>query len=119
QAFADPLGQPIPIDRLRAAVPADSVLLTYHVVADRTYAWAVRRSGISATTLEIGREALLAQTRAFRDALRTRSADTDRLAAALHARPLGPLSPRRGRAPIVVPHDVLHYVPFHALRSAS
>ena len=119
QAFADPLGQPLGVDRLRAAVPADSVLLAYHVVADRTYVWTVRRSGINATTLEIGREALLAQTRAFRDALRTRSADTDRLAAALHARLLGPVSLRRGEALIVVPHDVLHYVPFHALRSAS
>jgi CHAT domain-containing protein len=119
QAFADPLGQPLTADRLRAAVPADSVLLAYHVVADRTYVWAVRRAGITATTLEVGREPLLAQARAFREAIRNRSTDTERLATALHARLLGPLALRRGEALIVVPHDVLHYVPFHALRPAS
>jgi CHAT domain-containing protein len=119
QAFADPIGQPMAADRLRAGVPADAVLLSYHVLADRTYVWVVRRGGISAVTLDVGREALQAQARAFRDAIRARSPEVERLAAALHARLIAPLSLRRNEPASIVPHDVLHYVPFHALRSAN
>jgi CHAT domain-containing protein len=119
QAFADPIGQPLAADRLRAAVPADSVLLSYHVLADRTYVWVVRRGGINAVTLDVGREALQTQARAFREAIRARSPEAERLATALHARLIAPLSLRRNEPAIVVPHDVLHYVPFHALRSGT
>jgi len=70
-------------------------------------------------TLDTGRETLQAQTRAFRDAIRTRAPDAERLASALHARLIAPLSLRRNESVIVVPHDALHYVPFHALRAGS
>jgi CHAT domain-containing protein len=117
QAFADPLGRPLAAAALRAAVPSDTAVVAYHVVADRTYAWTIRRSGVTATTLEIGRAALREQARAFRSAVRDRAGDVERLGAALHGRLLAPLSLRPGEAIVVVPHDVLHYMPFHALRA--
>jgi CHAT domain-containing protein len=119
QAFADPLGRPLTAASLRAAVPNDTAVIVYHVLADRTYVWMIRRSAITATTLDSGRAALLEQARAFREAVRNRVPDAERRAAALHARLLAPLSLRAGEALIVVPHDVLHYVPFHALRGPA
>ena len=119
QAFADPLGQPLAAASLRAAVPSDTAVVVYHVLADRTYVWTIRRSAITATTLDSGRAALLEQARAFREAVRNRVPDAERRAAALHARLVAPLSLRAGEALIVVPHDVLHYVPFHALRGPA
>ena len=119
QALADPLGQPLAAAALRAAVPDDTAVVVYHVMADRTYAWTIRRSAITATTLDSGRPALLEGARAYREAVRNRTPDAGRLGAALHARLLAPLSLRAGEALIVVPHDVLHYVPFHALRGPA
>lgn len=119
QAFADPLGQPLAAASLRAAVPNDTAVIVYHVLADRTYAWTIRRSAITATTLDSGRTALLEGARAYREAVRARAPDAQGKAAALYARLLAPLSLRAGEALIVVPHDVLHYVPFHALRGPA
>src|SRR5256885_16204015 len=76
----------------------------------------MRRSAISATMPDIGGAALLEQARSLRQAIRDRTPETDRLAAALHARLLAPLSLRAGEALIIIPHSALHYVPFHALR---
>ncbi len=119
QAFADPLGRPLAAAAMRAAVPVDTAVIAYHVLADRTHAWTIRRSGITATTLEVGRATLREQANAFRAAARDRASDVERLGAALHGRLLAPLSLRPGEAIVVVPHDVLHYVPFHALRTAG
>jgi CHAT domain-containing protein len=94
-------------------------VIVYHVLPERTYVWTIRRSAITATTLDSGRAALLEQTRAFREAVRNRGSDAEGRATALHARLLAPLSLRAGEALVVVPHDVLHYVPFQALRGPA
>lgn len=116
EAFVDPLGRPLSAAGIRAALADDTVLLQYHVVAERVHLWVVRRSGIAHTPVDASRAELVRLTRALRQALRTREASDTALASELYRRLVAParLAPRE--RVIVVPHDVLHYLPFQALR---
>jgi CHAT domain-containing protein/tetratricopeptide (TPR) repeat protein len=119
EAVADPLSRTLSAAALRAALPAGTALVAYHVTAERTFAWVVRRDGISAATLEVGQPALAAEVRGLTEAIRSRSEAAVARAATLHGRLVRPLGLAPGEALIVVPHDVLHHLPFQALRSPA
>jgi CHAT domain-containing protein len=70
--------------------------------------------------LPVARSALVAEVRAFRQGIEGRAPLPDAQARAerLHEWLFAPLRPRiRGDRVLLVPHDVLHYLPFGALRS--
>src|SRR5206468_1579999 len=82
------------------------------VVVDRTRAEVVR--------VRVRRDALVTEVRDFRRAIADRApaAEVERRATALHQRLVAPLRAHvRGERVVIVPHDVLHYLPFAALRS--
>jgi CHAT domain-containing protein len=115
EAFADPLGRPLGADRLRAAVPAGVAVVEYHVGRDRTYVWVLRPGTITGLTIDLPRERLAQAVTALRDAVRTRAPEAPARARELHDM-IVPPGLRPGEALVVVAHDVLHYVPFQALR---
>ena len=115
EAFADPLGRPMTAAQLRAAVPPGVALVEYHVLADRAYAWVVRRSGLRLITLEGGREQLVKAAGEFRAAVARKAPEAIALGGALHQRLVRPLALAANEPVVFVPHDALHYVPFHAL----
>lgn len=94
---------------------ADEDLIEYYLSRDRLYAFVVNHEGIVATSVPA--TDLQDKVRRFREAL-TNPGSTDYLASgqALYQRLLGPLSGSiRHTKLIIVPHGVLHYVPFAAL----
>jgi CHAT domain-containing protein/Tfp pilus assembly protein PilF len=106
---------PLTLAEVQRLLPADTTLLSYYVSADKTLAFVVGRDRFQAVELAVGEPALRAATeefRAFADPSDTRPASLQRLADWLLAPLAGQLT-----TPVVgvVPHGILHYLPFAAL----
>jgi CHAT domain-containing protein len=116
-------------NELHAVLGADAALVEYFAIGDRVIAAVVSDGGVSiqaVTTLSRVRELvrlLQFQLSKFQyGADHLRRVDDGRLLEAaeshlrnLHDELLAPLAVASFRRLIVVPHDLLHYVPFHAL----
>ncbi|MBI3106040.1 MAG: CHAT domain-containing protein [Candidatus Rokubacteria bacterium] len=110
-------------EQLRAAEAAYRAFLErvrYLVTDAETLVWVVTRGDAAVLRLQAPRRLLLDEVRAFRAAI-AESAPLEQITARarqLHDRLVGPV--RRllhGERLLIVPHDVLHYLPFTALRS--
>jgi CHAT domain-containing protein len=95
---------------------AGVALVEYHSTAERTYAWVVRRETINVVTIDAGREELARKARRYRDTIRSRSPDASGLGSSLYDQLVRPLGLKDGEALVIVPHGMLHQVPFQALR---
>jgi CHAT domain-containing protein len=120
----------IPLETIRAALPADAVLVEYYRVGDTFHACLLSREALrvvpvgSASHLRRVLQLLRFQLSKFRlgaDYVRTFH---DQLVAATNAhlqefyeQLIAPLEGQLGGAAhlIIAPHDFLHYLPFHAL----
>jgi CHAT domain-containing protein len=116
---------PLPLEEIQSEVLEEDVtLIEYFVAEDQTIAFALTGDSFQAIPIPITRETLANRVSAFRDliALEAQQPDErltrDRLAAAqaLFNALLSPLSPYLSHHTLViVPHNVLHYLPFAAL----
>lgn len=102
-------------ERAISMVQEGTVVVVYHTLADRTIAWTVRRSGITATAIPLGRKELNAAAGHFRLAVPGRAHDVKTQARALYASLIQPMNLTAGETLIVVPHRSLHFVPMPAL----
>jgi CHAT domain-containing protein len=112
--------EPVTGTELQALLPEDTALVEYLVSRNATFAWVVTRGSIRVVRLSIPRDQLASSVRAFRRAIEGQAPlpDAQSMATALHDQLWAPVRPLI-KAPrvVVVPHDVLHYLPFGALRS--
>jgi CHAT domain-containing protein len=112
--------QPVKLSDVQRRLTPRQVLLEYQVTPKRTYLWAVEQSRLRAYAIPVTRKDLVVKIDALRGAISNRSPldDYHRVARELYDQLLGPVaSAIKGKDLIVVPHDVLHYLPFHALYS--
>ncbi|MBM4439823.1 MAG: CHAT domain-containing protein [Candidatus Rokubacteria bacterium] len=111
--------EPVTLTEIQALLPADTTLLEYMVGTDNALVWIVERTSVQALVLPVDRATLVAEVRGFRDAI-SALAPLEQVrdrGAVLYQRLLAALRPQiRGSRLLVVPHDVLHYLPFAALR---
>jgi CHAT domain-containing protein len=119
EAVADPLSRTLSLAELKAAAPENGAIVAYHVTPARTFAWVVRRDGITPVTLDVEQRALAAAITPFNAAIRARADDVPAQASALYGRLVRPLNLKAGEPIVIVSHDVLHRVPFQALRGPS
>jgi CHAT domain-containing protein/Tfp pilus assembly protein PilF len=128
---------PLSLDQIQADVlDENTVLVSYFVTDQKTIAFVIGRGNFAAVSIAITRRDLADRVTAFRSLISLEvESPADRLAQdritaaqALHDILLSPLAPyltaalREPDAPrsylpslIIVPHDVLHYLPFAAL----
>lgn len=99
-----------------ATLPDDAVLLAYHRFEEEIVGWAATGDGEITCTGPVRDPDMLAHTARWQDALRNGETDPH-AAAALAGRLLGPFAERISgrRRIVVVPHQDLALVPFHAL----
>ncbi|HEX7344509.1 MAG TPA: CHAT domain-containing tetratricopeptide repeat protein [bacterium] len=96
-----------------------TALLEYFVAADRTLAWLIASDEVQTAELPIGRQKLTEDVKGFRDAI-INSGAVEKRSKRLYETLLTPVwGKNRIRDLIIVPHDILHYLPFQALRSPS
>jgi len=110
--------EPVTLQEVQGLLPEGVTLLEYVVTANQTLLWVVDRATAEVVRLPVRRDALVAEVRAFRRAI-AEPAPLEEVrgrAAVLYDRLLAAARPRlRGDRLLIVPHDVLHYVPFGAL----
>ncbi len=114
--------EPVTLSEIQGLLPEGTTLLEYFVSESSVVVWIVDRQHAKVLRLPGDRQSLVAQVRRFRDAVTSMAqiADVQAQAQALHRRLLEPArSEIRGDRLVIVPHGVLHYLPFPALRSPA
>jgi CHAT domain-containing protein len=110
--------EPLTLSEVQALLGPEAVLLEYFVGGGRTLLWAITRDSLRAVRLRIGENDLTRRVSEFRDLIssRGRADELQQAGIDLFGTLLAPAFP--GGLPrelIIVPHRVLHYLPFHAL----
>jgi len=114
--------EPVTIAEIQTLLPADTVLVEYMVTGREVVMWLVDKTSVQVRRTPAPRAALITAVRDFRTTIASRAAlaDVHARAQALHAILVSPAGAAlAGKRLIVVPHDVLHYLPFGALRGAD
>ncbi len=113
--------EPLTLRQVQPLLGPEAVLLEYFVGGGRTLLWVIRRDTFRTIPLRIREDELAKQVGHFREliASRGRAEELQQAALDLYQTLIAPAF-RVGlpRDLIIVPHRVLHYLPFHALMSA-
>ncbi len=126
--------EPTTLDKLQRRLDDETTLVEYYLVEGRFIAFVIDREGLCVETNLGTREEVAAEVRRLAHQfakfslpqsyverhLAQLSAATEEHLRALYDLLVGPLRGRlRGRRLVVVPHDLLHHVPFHALHDGE
>jgi CHAT domain-containing protein len=114
--------EPVNVPELQALLPEGTTLVEYLVSRNASFAWVITRASVRVVRLPVLRDELLSEVRAFRRGIEGQAPlpDAQKSAEALHERLFAPVRPHiKGSRVVVVPHDLLHYLPFGALRSKA
>jgi CHAT domain-containing protein len=114
--------EPVTLSEIQGLLPEGTTLLEYLVGTDQTIVWVVDRQSAKVVRIPGDSRALVAQVRQFRAAVSQPAplADAQAQARALYDRLFEPARGEiRGDQLLIVPHGVLHYIPFAALRSPA
>jgi CHAT domain-containing protein len=112
--------EPVKLAEIQALLPEGTTLLEYHAGEGGVVVWVLDRKSFKLVQLPGDRPSLINQVRNFRGAI-TKQAPIGNVQAqstALYRRLIEPaLVDIQGKRLLIVPHGVLHYLPFAALRS--
>jgi CHAT domain-containing protein len=107
--------QRVSLQELQKTLASGEAVLQFHVLENRSIAWLITRSGMSASVIGQGQAGLAPLVENFRSSVIERRRDTASLAAGLYKLLLGDLDVTPVLRLFVVPHGPLHYLPFQAL----
>src|SRR3984893_17271708 len=114
--------EPVTLAEIQALLPEGTTLLEYLVGDGGIVVWVVDRQRATVVPLSGDRQSLITQVRRLREAITKQAPITDvqSQARALYRRLLEPARKEiRDDRIVIVPHGVLHYLPFGALRSPA
>jgi CHAT domain-containing protein/Tfp pilus assembly protein PilF len=110
---------PPPAAEVRRRLGDDTTLVEYFVAEERLFVWVLDADSISAEVVEVGAAELAAEVEKLRDTILSRDFDR-RAAASLYDLLIRPIeSSIDHRRLLIVPHGVLHALPFAALWDES
>lgn len=113
--IAAAVGSSITAAQVQAQLPPAGALLEYHVLESETLLWRIDRAGVTVHRLPIPRTALRSRVEELRSEVIARAAGARDRARELHTALLAPALAPHDASLVIVPHDVLHYLPFAAL----
>jgi CHAT domain-containing protein len=107
------------VSALQSHIPADEVLIEYYYRDKDMYAFVVSKSGLRAIKLNV--TGLTEDIQAFRNDIQSYNSNQyAAISKKLHKRLIQPLEEHLDkRNLIIVPHGVLHYLPFNALHDGQ
>ena len=110
---------PIPIAEIQSLIPKGEVLVEYYYSGKDAYGFVLSENGLQST--RISSEGLTNDVAAFRKSLETPdSRNTKKLGTKLYQRLFKPLeADLKEHNIIIVPHGILHYIPFNALHNGK
>ncbi len=114
--------EPASLPDIQRLLPEGITLLEYLVTGPETLLWVVTRDRVTVVRLPLARAALVAEVRALRQAVEAQAPlpALQAQARALYDHLLAPARPHlAGDRLLLIPHDVLHYLPWAALRTPA
>jgi CHAT domain-containing protein len=114
--------EPLTVKQVQEMLDPGVALLEYFVTNDAVMLWVVEKDKLTSVSIPLRREQLQSQVTTYREAI-TELAEKEKfetLAQELYKLLIQPTLPHiRGKELLIIPHDVLHYLPFQALLSPS
>ncbi|MBI2365451.1 MAG: CHAT domain-containing protein [Deltaproteobacteria bacterium] len=114
--------EPLTLKQVQALLEPRQALLEYLVTPQRIYLWVLEKERVRALTIPLSQKELIAKVQALRTAISDLKPlkEYQTIARELYEQLLTPaISLVRAKELIIVPHGVLHYLPFQALYSAK
>ena len=112
--------EPLTLKQTQELLEPGVTMLEYFVVQDKVYLWVVEKDRVEFVSASIARKDLVSKVTELRDTI-YQLGEKERFSALsqeLYKLLLQPALPLiKGKELIIVPHDVLHYLPFQALQS--
>lgn len=112
--------EPLSLKQVRELLDSGTTLIEYFVTERETFVWVVEKERLHFQRVPIAKEELARSVRTLRETIFTlgEKEKFDEISTSLHKHLIEPVLPHiNGKELIIVPHDVLHYLPFHALQS--
>ncbi|MDZ7318297.1 MAG: CHAT domain-containing protein, partial [candidate division KSB1 bacterium] len=108
--------EPPNIEQVQAALPDSVAIIEYFYTSDRFYVWTITNRRVSGRSQPYRSVDLVAQVTAFREALQKQTSVIN-ISQRLHDLLLTPIAADLASANhlVIVPHGILHYLPFAAL----
>jgi CHAT domain-containing protein len=114
--------EPLTLKQVQGLLDPGVTMLEYFVTEQAVLLWAVEKDQVQFINIPLGRKELAAKVGALRESVAEQS-DKDKyraLSQELYRLLLAPARQYiRGKELLIIPHDVLHYVPFQALIAPS
>src|SRR5262245_42383927 len=110
--------EPLGLKEVQELLDPGTSLVEYFVTGKEVFAWIVEKEKLQFKRIEFPKEKLSGWVKTLRESIVTlgEREKFNETSAVLHKQLIEPLLPRiTGKELIIVPHDVLHYLPFHAL----
>jgi len=114
--------EPLTLKQVQALLEPRQALLEYLVTPRKIYLWVLDKERVRAFTIPLSQKELIAKVQALRTAISDLKPlkEYQTIARELYEQLLTPATALvRGKELIIVPHDVLHYLPFQALYSTK
>jgi CHAT domain-containing protein len=112
--------EPVTLSEIQSLLPEGTTLLEYHIGEGGITVWVVDRQHFTTVKLPGDSQSLPTQVRELRGSITNRAPTSTVQAQALYERLLEPArSEIRGDRLLIVPHGILHYLPFASLRSPA
>ncbi len=110
--------EPLTLKEVQALLDPGTTLIEYFVTEGDIFAWAVEKDKVHFQKVELAKDKLSGLVKTLRESIFALG-ERDKFnesSASLYKQLIEPLSSHiSGKELIIVPHDVLHYLPFHAL----
>jgi CHAT domain-containing protein len=109
---------PLTLSEVQQLLDPGTTLIEYFVNERDIFIWVVEKEKLQFHRVALAKEDLCKSVKSLRESIFSLGEKNkfDEASALLHKQLIEPLLPRiTGKELIIVPHDVLHYLPFHAL----
>jgi CHAT domain-containing protein len=114
--------EPLGLRGVQELLDPGTSLVEYFVTGKEVFAWVVEKEKLQFQRVELPKEKLSGLVKTLRESIFTlgEREKFNETSAVLYKQLIEPLLPQiTGKELIIVPHDVLHYLPFHALVSSD
>jgi len=109
---------PLTLPQVQKLLDKGTTLLEYFLTEEKALLWAVTRKQAEVFTVAIGGDSLKALVLAFRQAIETEDQPAaQRLSRQLYDLLIAPAGKLEAKDLVIVPHGILHYLPFAALQN--
>jgi CHAT domain-containing protein len=110
--------EPLTLKEVQELLPPGTTLVEYFVGKVSTRVWIIEKERMQYVGIRLGKQDLAEQVKILRDSIFAlgQQEKFNESSTSLYKQLIEPLvSQIKGKELIIVPHDVLHYLPFHAL----